>query len=55
MTRADEPIGIVMYICMEITQGNSMCSYLDLELAKMSCFPFFLYKIEEHEGRTGPE
>jgi hypothetical protein len=43
---------------MEITQGNSLCSYLYLKLAKMPCFSFyvlwfFFYKIKEQEGRTG--
>jgi hypothetical protein len=36
---------------MEITQGNSLCSYL--KQAKMSFFSFFFYKIREEEGGTG--
>jgi hypothetical protein len=57
-TRRDEPIGALIHICMETTQENSLCSYLYLKLAKMSCFPFyllcfFLYKIREQEGGTG--
>jgi hypothetical protein len=32
---------VVIHICMETTQGNSLCIYLYLKLAKMSCF-FFL-------------
>jgi hypothetical protein len=44
---------------MEITQGTSLCSYLYLKLAKMSCFSFYLFafllcKIREQEGGTGP-
>jgi hypothetical protein len=27
---------------MDITQGNSLCSYLYLKLAKMPCFSFYL-------------
>jgi hypothetical protein len=55
----DETISIVIHICMETTQGNSLCSYLYLKLAKMHVFLiifyvfFFSYKIREQEGRTG--
>jgi hypothetical protein len=54
----DEPVGVVIYICMETTQGNSLCSYLYLKLANPSCFSiyhlcFFFYKIGEQEGPTG--
>jgi hypothetical protein len=46
------------YIYIETTQGNSLCSYLYLKLAKMKCFSFYLLcfffkKIGEQEGRTG--
>jgi hypothetical protein len=39
------------------TQVNSLCSYIYLKLAKMSCFSlcllcFFFYKIGELEDRT---
>jgi hypothetical protein len=37
---------------MEISQGNSLCSYLYLKQAKMPCFSFFSYKTREQEGRT---
>jgi hypothetical protein len=36
---------------MEMSQGNSLCSYL--KQTKMSFFSFF-YKIGEQEGWTGP-
>jgi hypothetical protein len=54
----NEPVGVIMYIHMETAQGISLCSYLYLKLAKMSCFSnyvlcFFFYKIGEQEGRTG--
>jgi hypothetical protein len=54
----DEPIGVVIHICIETTQGISLCSYLYLKLAKTPCFSFaflyfFFYKIGEQEGRTG--
>jgi hypothetical protein len=51
--RGDKPIGDITHICMEISQGNSLCSYLYLKLEKMSCFSF-LQKIREQEGRTCP-
>jgi hypothetical protein len=54
----DEPVGVVIHICMETTQGISLCSYLYLKLAKMPCFSsyvlwVFFYKIGEQEGQTG--
>jgi hypothetical protein len=44
---------------MEISQGNSLCSYLFLKLAKTLYFSFYLlsfffFKFGEQEGRTGP-
>jgi hypothetical protein len=55
--RKDEPIGVVIHICMDTTQGISLCSCLYLKLAKTSCFSFYLlcfffYKIREQEGGT---
>jgi hypothetical protein len=43
---------------MEMSQGNSLHSYLYLKLAKMSCFSFYLFSflfcnIREQEGGTG--
>jgi hypothetical protein len=57
-TGRGEPIGVVLNICMETTQGNSLCSCLDLKLAKISCSSFYLlcffsYKIGEQEARIG--
>jgi hypothetical protein len=57
-TRRDEPMRGVIHVCMETTQGNSLCSYVYLKLAKTSCFSFYLllflfYKIREQEGGTG--
>jgi hypothetical protein len=57
-TDRDEPVGVVIYTCMKTTQGISLCSYLNLKLAKMPCFCnyvlcFLLYKIGEQEGGTG--
>jgi hypothetical protein len=54
--RGDKPIGVVILICMERTQGIFLCICLYLKLAKMPCFFFnllcFFYKIGEPEGRT---
>jgi hypothetical protein len=57
-TGRDEPVGVVIHICVEKTQTISLCSYLYLKLAEMPCFSyylscFFLYKIGEPEGGTG--
>jgi hypothetical protein len=40
MTERDEPVGVVIHVCMEITQGNSLCSYLCLKLVKKVMFLF---------------
>jgi hypothetical protein len=50
--RGEEPFGVVIRVCMEISQGDSLCSYLYFKLAKTSCFSFYLlsfcfYKIEQ--------
>jgi hypothetical protein len=53
--RRHEPIGIIIHIYMEMSQGNSLCRYL--KQAKKSflfVFSFFFYKIGEQEGGTGP-
>jgi hypothetical protein len=56
-TRRDEPIRLVTHVYMESAQGNSLCSYLYLKLAKTLCFSFyflcfFFYKIREQEDGT---
>jgi hypothetical protein len=38
LTERDESTGIVIHICMKMTEENSLCSYFYLKLAKMSCF-----------------
>jgi hypothetical protein len=40
----DEPIWVVIHICMETTQGISLYSYLSLKLAKMPYFSYYLKK-----------
>jgi hypothetical protein len=54
----DEPIWIVILICMETTQGISLYSHLHVKLSKtpwFSCYLlcFFFYKIREQENGTG--
>jgi hypothetical protein len=41
----DEPIGVVIHICMETTEGISLSSYLYLKLAKMPFFFFIIFYI----------
>jgi hypothetical protein len=41
-TGRDEPIWVVVHICIETIQENSMCIYLYLKLAKTVCFSFYL-------------
>jgi hypothetical protein len=38
----NEPVLVVIHLCMETTQGISLYSYSYLKLAKMSCFPYYL-------------
>jgi hypothetical protein len=44
-TGRGESIGAVMHICMGTTQGNSLCGYLYLKLAKhhVSYFIFYVF------------
>jgi hypothetical protein len=41
--RGNEPIGVATHIWLEISQGNSLCSYLYLKQAKTSCFSLYLF------------
>jgi hypothetical protein len=52
-TGRDEPVGVVIHICIKTTQGNSLCSYLYLKLAKMPCISSFLYFFLLQNLRTG--
>jgi hypothetical protein len=54
----DDPIWVVIHICMEETHRIYLCSYLHLKLGKTLCFSFypicfFLNKIREKEGGSG--
>jgi hypothetical protein len=53
----DEPVWVVIHMCMKTKKGISLFSYLHAKLAKIQCFSFyhvcfFLNKSEEKEGRT---
>jgi hypothetical protein len=54
----DEPMWVVIHMCMEARLGISLYSYLHLKLTKMLCLSYYLLgflfnKIGEQEGRTG--
>jgi hypothetical protein len=54
----DEPMWVVIHMCMEAMLGISLYSYLYLKLAKTLCLSYYLLcflfnKIGEEEGRTG--
>jgi hypothetical protein len=56
--RGDKPMEVIIHIYLEISQGNSLCSYLYLKQAKMPWFSFYLfffsfYKIEQ-KNRVSP-
>jgi hypothetical protein len=44
-TGKGESIRAVIHICMGLTQGNSLCSYLYSKLAKchVSCFIYYVF------------
>jgi hypothetical protein len=58
-TGSSKSIGVVIHICIGTTQGNSLCGYLYIKLAKchasLFIFCFFFYKIGEQEDGTGWE
>jgi hypothetical protein len=54
----DEPMWVVIHMCMEAILGISLCSYIYLKLAEMICFSYYLLcflvnKIREQVGGTG--
>jgi hypothetical protein len=52
--RGDKPVEVVIYIYMEISQGNSLCSYLYVKQAKnVMFFILSLFFCTKSEGRTG--
>jgi hypothetical protein len=56
-TSTDEPVGVVIHICMETIQGNSLCSYLYLKFAKnamylLLSFMYFLLQNQRTRGQN---
>jgi hypothetical protein len=54
----DEPMWVVIHVCMEAMVGISLYNYLYLKLAKTICLSYYLLcflfnKIKEQEGETG--
>jgi hypothetical protein len=53
----EEPIRVVIHICMETMLRISLCSYLYLKVAKMLCLSYnlscFLFNKIGKEGRIG--
>jgi hypothetical protein len=41
--RGNKSIGVIIHVYTEISQGNSLCSYLYFKQAKMSCVSFYLF------------
>jgi hypothetical protein len=50
--RGDKPIGGIIHIYMEISQGNSLCNYLYLKQPKMSFFYFFFF-LQQNQRKGG--
>jgi hypothetical protein len=55
-TGKDEPMWVVIHICLEITQGISLYSYFYLKLEKIPCFSYYLLfssstKLENRRNR----
>jgi hypothetical protein len=54
-TGRDEPVGVIMHICMETTQGISLCSYLYLKLAKTPCFSNYVFSSTKLEKKRAEQ
>jgi hypothetical protein len=52
--REDEPIEVIIHIYMEISQGNSLCSYI-YKQAKTSFFSFFLFSSTKSENKRAEQ
>jgi hypothetical protein len=53
--REDKPVGVITHICMELSQGNSLCSYLYLKQAKISCFSFYFFLLQNWRNRKAEQ
>jgi hypothetical protein len=45
--RVDEPVGVIIHTYMEISQGNTLCSYIYLKQEKCHFFSFSSPKVEK--------
>jgi hypothetical protein len=50
--RGDKPIEVIIHIYMELSQGNSLCSYFYLKQAKNIISSFFFSSTESENRRT---
>jgi hypothetical protein len=53
--RGDKTTGVIIHTCMEIPQGNSLCSYLYLKQTKTSCFSFSFFSSIKLENRRAEQ
>jgi hypothetical protein len=56
--RGDEPVGVIIHIYMEISQGNSLRGYIYLKQAKMLfffLFFLFLFSSTKSENRKSEQ
>jgi hypothetical protein len=56
----DEPMWVIIQVCIEAMLGISLYSYLYLKLPQMLCYSYYLLcflfnKIREKEGQTGSD
>jgi hypothetical protein len=51
----DEPIWVVMHLCMEAKLGISLYSYLYLKLAKLLCLSYYRYIFSSTKLEKGAE
>jgi hypothetical protein len=54
--RGAEPVGVIIHIHMEISQANSLGSYLYLKQAKISFFSVFFFLLQNQRigGQNRP-
>jgi hypothetical protein len=48
--RGDEPVGVIIHVYTEISQGNSLCSYLYLKQPKMYFFSVLFFLLQNRRA-----
>jgi hypothetical protein len=48
--RGDKQIGVIIHINMELSQGNSLCSYLFSQTSKNHFFIFLFFLLQNWGG-----